>query len=199
MALTQRQQELVEAALRLLDREGIHGFTMRSLAGEIGLSPMAAYKHFENQRELQLELWRACILSFQEHVARVLEGCDGVDQLERLLIGAEAFIEYSLEHPNRFELVHHHPFVREVWQDRDIDNLRDAGWQQFFVLARAGQAEGSIRSDIDPEQLIAMSYACIHGTCYLLSSGRLQKQTGFGPDHYKELTIRLLRESLAPR
>ena len=43
---------IVEAALRLLDREGAHGFSMRRLADELGVGAGAIYWHVENKEQL---------------------------------------------------------------------------------------------------------------------------------------------------
>lgn len=43
---------IVSAALDLIDREGLEGLTMRSLAAELGVVPMATYRHFANKGEL---------------------------------------------------------------------------------------------------------------------------------------------------
>jgi AcrR family transcriptional regulator len=46
------REAILTAALRLVDREGLEGLTMRSLAAELGVVPMAAYRHFANKGEL---------------------------------------------------------------------------------------------------------------------------------------------------
>ena len=37
---------MLSAALRLLDSQGVEGFTMRSLAHSLGVTPMTIYHHF---------------------------------------------------------------------------------------------------------------------------------------------------------
>jgi AcrR family transcriptional regulator len=46
------REGILAAALRLVDREGLEGLTMRSLAAELGVVPMATYRHFANKGEL---------------------------------------------------------------------------------------------------------------------------------------------------
>ncbi|MFC3348787.1 TetR/AcrR family transcriptional regulator [Streptomyces echinoruber] len=43
---------IVAAGLRLLEREGAAGLSMRKLAGELGRAPAAVYRHISNKREL---------------------------------------------------------------------------------------------------------------------------------------------------
>ena len=43
---------IVDAALRIVEEHGFSGLTMRALATELGLSPMAVYHHVRNKDEL---------------------------------------------------------------------------------------------------------------------------------------------------
>jgi AcrR family transcriptional regulator len=43
---------ILEAALRLADAEGLEAVTMRRLAGDLGVAPMALYTHFRHKDEL---------------------------------------------------------------------------------------------------------------------------------------------------
>lgn len=50
------RQSVVRAALRLLDRVGFDGLTVRKLAGELGVEAPALYWHFKNKEELLDEM-----------------------------------------------------------------------------------------------------------------------------------------------
>lgn len=44
--------QLLEASLVIVDRDGVEALTMRRLARDLGISPMAAYRHVANKDEL---------------------------------------------------------------------------------------------------------------------------------------------------
>ena len=46
------REVLVEAALRIADAEGLDALSMRRLGAELGVDPMAAYRHFPNKKAL---------------------------------------------------------------------------------------------------------------------------------------------------
>jgi AcrR family transcriptional regulator len=46
------RQRVLEAALYLIDREGLEGFSMRKLGAMLGVEAMALYNHVENKRAL---------------------------------------------------------------------------------------------------------------------------------------------------
>ena len=43
------REQVVRAALAIVDREGLDGFSMRKLGAELGVDPMAAYYYFPNK------------------------------------------------------------------------------------------------------------------------------------------------------
>ena len=46
------RQRVLEAALQLIDRDGLEGFSMRKLGAMLGVEAMALYNHVENKRAL---------------------------------------------------------------------------------------------------------------------------------------------------
>jgi AcrR family transcriptional regulator len=49
---TLSRNKIVDAGLGLMDREGTDAVTMRVLAQQLGVTPMALYNHFGNKRDL---------------------------------------------------------------------------------------------------------------------------------------------------
>jgi TetR/AcrR family tetracycline transcriptional repressor len=43
---------IVETACRIIDRDGLRGLSMRKLGAELGVDPMAVYRHVADKREL---------------------------------------------------------------------------------------------------------------------------------------------------
>src|SRR6478672_7441524 len=50
------REAVLDAALRLLDAEGVDALTMRRLASELGVSAMAPYRHVGSKDELLMVL-----------------------------------------------------------------------------------------------------------------------------------------------
>lgn len=49
MAFTARQNEILDVSLRIISEEGVQNFTMRQIAGAIGISEPGIYRHFSNK------------------------------------------------------------------------------------------------------------------------------------------------------
>jgi AcrR family transcriptional regulator len=52
MEITERQQEIITAAGRILTESGIHGLTIKNLAKEMKFSESAVYRHFKSKEEI---------------------------------------------------------------------------------------------------------------------------------------------------
>ena len=50
--LTDRQNEIIETAIRIISRKGIQEFTIRNLSRELGISEPAIYRHFESKTDI---------------------------------------------------------------------------------------------------------------------------------------------------
>jgi len=196
--LTPRQRQLVEGALRLLDRVGIEGFTMRSLAEEVGVSPMAAYKHFSRQRDLQIELWRACMRDLNDYVVGRCVPFES-DPAAAFMEVCRSMIEFSLDQPYRFEFLFNHPFVREVRKDESTHGDRFYLWVVAKDYVTRAQDRGLFRSDVDAESLLLSALATLHGLCYIMVSERLEQLTSVGRAEAVQRGLFFIREGLIAR
>lgn len=86
-----------EAALALIDREGLQSFSARRLAGALGCEAMSLYHHVENMEDV-LDL-------VVDEVLRPLPEAGGGDPRKQLLEQARAFLSLAETHPDAFVLV----------------------------------------------------------------------------------------------
>lgn len=196
-SFSRRQWQLLEAAVRLLDRVGIHGFTMRSLADEVNLSPMAAYKHFENQRALQVEVWRHCQNDFYDRLlAATQEIPDGATAFLQF---CRTFVEYAVEYPYRFELLYNHPFVREVREIPEMEELRQSVWDYARDLVNRARDTGMFRGDMSAELLLVAASSQIRGLASVLVYQHASIAPGIDTDEMITSGMAFLREGLMAR
>jgi TetR/AcrR family tetracycline transcriptional repressor len=66
--------EIVEAAVELIDRDGVDALTMRSLAASIGIGPMTLYRHLADKDTLLAMLPDALLASVCDEVLRKRSG-----------------------------------------------------------------------------------------------------------------------------
>jgi AcrR family transcriptional regulator len=90
---------ILTAAMDAFEHEGLEGLSMRKVATRVGLTPLALYRHYADKQALVdaitlegLDAWRA-------RLARV-RAEDPLGWLEAM---GEAFLDFALEEPRRFE------------------------------------------------------------------------------------------------
>jgi AcrR family transcriptional regulator len=114
---------LLEAALRLVSSHGAEGFSLREAAREVGVSPAAAYRHFEDKKALLAALaidgMRRLALAMEKGLAGV-PGPPGspAHAVAELAAVGRAYVEFAVKHPANFQVMFgpwcDHPDLTEV-------------------------------------------------------------------------------------
>ena len=93
------KDRILSAAKAVLEREGIEGITIRRVAQQAELSPMALYRHFAHKEALLDALMQDGLAAW-EKIVRGLRAQDPLEWLEEL---GEAFLRFALMQPHRFD------------------------------------------------------------------------------------------------
>src|SRR5450631_810453 len=122
---------LLEAAERLLERDGLAGLTLRAVAREAGVSHAAPTHHFGDLTGLVSEL--AAIGFRQFNTAMVAAGsAAGPALMERALARAKAYVAYAQAYPGMYGLM-----FRTERLDMKRPALHEAAEASFAGLAGA--------------------------------------------------------------
>ena len=93
------KDRILSAAKAVLERDGIEGLTIRRVAQRAELSPMALYRHFADKDALLNALMEDGIGAWTEIVRRI-RARDPLEWLEAL---GEAYLDFALTQPHRFD------------------------------------------------------------------------------------------------
>jgi AcrR family transcriptional regulator len=155
---------LLEAAERVLERDGLAGLTLRAVAREAGVSHAAPTHHFGDLTGLVSEL--AAIGFRQFNAAMVAAGAAGGPR-------AKAYVAYARAHPGMYGLM-----FRTERLDMTRPSLCEAANAAFTGLA--GAIGASRQEQISDKALslqqaadIARAWSLVHGFTMLLLDGRL--------------------------
>jgi AcrR family transcriptional regulator len=167
---------LLEAAERVLERDGLSGLTLRALAREAGVSHAAPSHHFGDLTGLLSEL--AAIGFRQFNMAMVAAGASRSSPVEKAYARAKAYVAYAQAHPGMYGLM-----FRTERLDMARPALRDAANASFAGLAGAIGAtrhEQIVERSLSLEQAadIARAWSLVHGFTMLLLDGRLTEILG---------------------
>ena len=149
MSRDQRRRQLIEAAVRLIGTAGIHGTTMSKISASVGLSEMAAYKHFASKNEILVE-------ADSYLLGRILEWLDCSSNpsiIRRLQEIGERHVDMLSSDLAMFTA----PYMQFLTMAQSGDPLHDyvaknnnRMKEKIAALAQGGIVQGSIRADADP-------------------------------------------------
>ena len=134
--------DLLTAALQLLaetgDREDV---SIRAIAKAAGVSPTAAYRHFEDRDAL---IDAACETCFAEFSAHMLERVgDLEDPFERLQAAGQAYLDYSRNEDGHFRVLFTNPAHREKLDFPTAADAAGTAFQQLVSLIEDCLAAGA--------------------------------------------------------
>jgi AcrR family transcriptional regulator len=145
-----RVVEILEAACRVVVREGAHGLRMAAVAAEAGVSKALVHYYFANRRELLRNAFSWADQRWEAALDTELRGAtSGAVKVERALL-------MSI-HPQA-PFADHRALWNEVWSslrfDDELRPLVDAsyrGWlKRLTTLVEEGRRDGSIARAVDP-------------------------------------------------
>jgi AcrR family transcriptional regulator len=162
---------LLQAAERVLERDGLGGLTLRAVAREAGVSHAAPTHHFGDLSGLVSEL---AAIGFRQFNAAMAAACAGdTPYPAKGLARAKAYIAYAQAHPGMYGLM-----FRTERIDMTRPSLHEAAGAAFAGLA--GAVGASRHEQISEQSLsleqaaaIARAWSLVHGFTMLLLDGRL--------------------------
>jgi AcrR family transcriptional regulator len=93
----------VAAATRLFAERGYRGVTLRSLAKELGVSPMTPYRYFENKEELFAMVRTEAFRRFADAQRDAVAGIEDPEDALRVL--GRAYVSFALDEPDAYHIM----------------------------------------------------------------------------------------------
>ena len=151
---SERQQQIIETAIKLIADKGIQNLTTKNLAKEIGISEPALYRHFNNK----LEILKAVIVNFQNKMKPALE------KLNKSLNSLNKIESFILEH---LKIISQNPdFAKVIFSEANfqneenlilkMNNMMNQSHKILETVVQSGQHNNEIRSDVSSLSIIRM-------------------------------------------
>ncbi len=93
------RERIFNAASNLLAEEGVSALSIRKIAKNAGLSPMAVYRHFADKDALINALMEHGFKAWEDRVAKI----DATEPIQWLEVFIDAFLVFSVEEPHLFD------------------------------------------------------------------------------------------------
>ncbi|HUA90396.1 MAG TPA: TetR/AcrR family transcriptional regulator [Steroidobacteraceae bacterium] len=144
---------ILSAARAVLEKEGAASLTVRKVAGRAGLSPMAMYRHFQNKDALLNALMDDGLAAWED----IARGIRVADPLKWLAALGEAFLEFALREPHRFDAAFFLPAPRARQYPQDFASGRSPVVAMAIERIEQARAAGLLRDRPPLEMALSFS------------------------------------------
>jgi len=149
---SERQEQILEESINIIDEKGIQGLTIKNLSKAIGISEPGIYRHFESKTEILLSI----LNNFKEMAVILSEMMKSYDAtaIEKIRFMFSKMLELFTESPSMVSVI----FSEEIFKNEDvlknkIVEILNMHGQTLENIISEGQTEKNIRVDIDKKNL----------------------------------------------
>lgn len=162
------EQALVDAAERVLVRDGLGAVTVRAVAAEAGVAPMGVYNRFGSKDGL---IAAVLVRGFDGLRAAVTEDPDP-DPIGRLLASGRNYRRFALDRPQHYGAM----FGGRPLPTEGADELvahAAAAFEALVDHVRYAVSHGVLRED-DPTETAQLIWSSVHGAVSLELGGAMR-------------------------
>lgn len=155
------ESALIDAALLLIEEDGVEGFSVAAASRRAGVSVAAPYRHFANRQELLNAVAHRGFAELGERLRAV--PADGADAVDLLLEQGLAYVRFAVEKPALFRI---------VFDSRGRDPQSTRGPAALAALGETlGRLETAGRLRVPLDTAMRLCWATVHGVAMLTIDG----------------------------
>nr|WP_319388379.1 TetR/AcrR family transcriptional regulator [uncultured Cohaesibacter sp.] len=160
-------RRLLEAAVSLMQEEGLKALQIRAIAAKAGYSVGSVYKHYPDVDALIIAVNSLTLDQIRQRMVEAIR-VPGTP-LERLKILARSYLHFAVEQPNLWRGLfdHHLPGNASIPEEHRAQNVK--------LLDLIGQEIAALNPQLGPEMLSVRSRTCfaaVHGMVSFSMEGR---------------------------
>jgi len=154
--LSERQQQIINESINIIDKKGIQGLTIKNLSKAIGISEPGIYRHFESKTAIITTI----LDSFKE-MSNSLSGIMktyNTSAIEKMKFMFLQLFEMFSENPSIVSVI----FSEEIFKNEEslkkkITEILNLNTKTIEDIIAKGQSEKNIRDDIDAKSLTLLT------------------------------------------
>ena len=186
------KDELIDAAMRILDRSPDVQLSLRMVAKEAGVAAPSVYRHFSDVRAMMAEIVRVCWFQMGDRLVGASADTAASRPLDALKAQMRAYVRYAMERPSRYQLL----FSRSYDPEHDIASpLRPAFRPVREMIEQVAAAGGKLPTG-DAVSSALMMISLAHGRIALAHLAPL-RPGNFAPD-IEEFVLEALDSLFTP-
>lgn len=191
-------RRILTAAQELFDTRGIDRVTMADIVSATGIRASTLYEYFSNKDEIVWALVEEIMLQGSANIRELIDTVTG-PALARITALLQAFGNELVDHPERVRfMAQFDAMYARDWSVERLLSLEDRILPGRFgglaALIREGMADGSLRSDLDPDLTLHSIINAVVGAQRRLASlgHRVEVEYGQPIDLMFRETVRII-------
>ncbi|VAW29101.1 Transcriptional regulator, AcrR family [hydrothermal vent metagenome] len=189
MDFSPRQIEIIQAATKLIGEKGIQNMTTKHLAEEIGFSEPALYRHFKGKTEILVSVLEYFRAQMRKGLAPLLvKQKTGLDKIKQII---EFQFNLFTQNPAIIMVIFAETsFQYDQMLSSTVNRLLIQKKQMVIKIIEEGKQDGSIRKDINVDQLMSIILGSMRFTVLQWRMSKFQfNLTEKGKELYKAINL----------
>jgi AcrR family transcriptional regulator len=170
------RQALLNGAMRLIEEEGLGGFSLRKLAARAGVSHAAPYRHFESKDQILVALMLEGHKRLRQALVAAERACKG-SAVQKYLAMAKAYLAFARQNPDYLRVMFSREAMAAARATPPGEDVHGSDYDSFGVLEatiRRCQEEGALPASADVGVLSLLAWAEVHGLALLCNEGLIR-------------------------
>lgn len=160
----QRRQQILDAARSLLFKKGLHAISVNQIARKAEIAVGTIYFYFRSKEDIFAMLQEEGLTLLLQAVRRAFE--EGSDACERLHNIAQAYLNFSREHKNYFDVINYFLSAADVIFTPEIKQQIDQHGNRILLVVQEALQEGVDQGQfgtIDVRRQALLFWVILHG------------------------------------
>ena len=168
------RRALLDAAVEILESDGVGALSLRAVARRAGVSATAPYHHFADKQALLAAVNAQSFEQLSDTMSQTASAAG--DSIDRIVLLGIGYVNYATRNPQRFRLM----FGAAVTDTEAYEELAEMGRAAFSMIGGAISHHLARVPPPAPEPATATlaAWSIVHGLATLLVDGRLGLELG---------------------
>lgn len=149
---SERQQQIIETAIKLIADKGIQNLTTKNLAREIGISEPALYRHFDSKSEILKGVIEYFKTKMQPAIKKLNKSVNSLNKIEKFILEHLSIIS---QNPNFAKVIFSEAnFQNEENLTSKMNNMMKQSHKILETVVQSGQNNYEIRTDVSSLSIV---------------------------------------------
>lgn len=149
---SERQQQIIETAIKLIADKGIQNLTTKNLAREIGISEPALYRHFDSKSEILKGVIEYFKTKMQPAIKKLNKSVNSLNKIEKFILEHLSIIS---QNPNFAKVIFSEAnFQNEESLTTKMNNMMKQSHKILETVVQSGQNNYEIRTDVSSLSIV---------------------------------------------